>query len=199
VFVARACALWVRQKMVHAESVGPGDLERHRALLGLRARRNLAPALRSKLDPDDLVQEALLRGLEKLGQFQGRTEAELGAWLLAILRTTVAMSRRRLRAAARDVARERPLPAHDGVWPALVAGGVRPDEQAQRNEQRRRLAEALRLLPPSQRWAVELHHLQGRSLVEVAGRLHTSLAAVNGLLTRGLSRLRILLAEAEGR
>jgi RNA polymerase sigma-70 factor (ECF subfamily) len=42
---------------------------------------------------------------------------------------------------------------------------------------------------------VELHHLQGRSLAEVAAELGLSSPAVAGLLHRGLQKLRELLED----
>ena len=51
--------------------------------------------------------------------------------------------------------------------------------------------------PADQRQAVELHHLQGSSLAEVAHHLGRSKGAVAQLLFRGLRRLRELLSERE--
>jgi len=47
------------------------------------------PGLRGRIDPDDFVQETLLKALERFGQFRGRTEAELMAWLRQVLRRTL--------------------------------------------------------------------------------------------------------------
>jgi RNA polymerase sigma-70 factor (ECF subfamily) len=57
-----------------------------------------------------------------------------------------------------------------------------------------RLAEALERLPDDQRTAVELHHLKGRPLAEVAEALGRKKGAVATLLFRGMTRLRKELA-----
>ena len=62
-----------------------------------------------------------------------------------------------------------------------------------------RLAQALATLPENQRRAVELHHLKGWSLNEIAAELGSSKPAVAGLLHRGLMKLRELLVEREAK
>ena len=61
------------------------------------------------------------------------------------------------------------------------------------------LARGLATLPEGQRRAVEMHHLQGRSLVEIAEALGTTKAAVAGLLHRGLKALRVRLSDGKDR
>jgi RNA polymerase sigma-70 factor (ECF subfamily) len=67
-----------------------------------------------------------------------------------------------------------------------------------RHERLRHLAEALARLPEDQRQAVELHHLKGRTLPQVAREMRRSKEAVAGLLFRALKKLRQLLAPLEG-
>jgi RNA polymerase sigma-70 factor, ECF subfamily len=50
-------------------------------------------------------------------------------------------------------------------------------------------------LPEDQREAVELRHLPGCAVAEVAERLGKSQAAIAGLLFRGLKQLRGILQE----
>jgi RNA polymerase sigma-70 factor, ECF subfamily len=60
-----------------------------------------------------------------------------------------------------------------------------------------RLASALAELPADQRKAVELHHLKGWPLAEVAERMGQTKPAVMGLVFRGLKKLRELLDEQQ--
>jgi RNA polymerase sigma-70 factor (ECF subfamily) len=77
----------------------------------------------------------------------------------------------------------------------LVAGQSSPSQQAVRNEQAVRLAEALDHLPEAQREAVVLHYFQGCPVADVGRQLNRSPAAVAGLLHRGLKQLREVLRE----
>jgi RNA polymerase sigma-70 factor (ECF subfamily) len=188
--------------MVRNEGARAEDLERFRPFLYRQARRQLGARLRRKLDAADLVQETLLKAHEKLGQFRGRTEAELAAWLRTILENTCAMAVRQFQAGARDVAREQslrgsisgaasPRRARQAIPPST------PDALAMHQEQLLRLMEALQQLPQDQRRAIELHHLQGQSLAEAARQMHRSKDALIGLLFRGLRKLRQLLTEQD--
>jgi RNA polymerase sigma-70 factor (ECF subfamily) len=184
--------------MTDRDEWGGERLERCRDYLRLLAGLHLDGRLRSKLDPSDAVQQTLLRAHASLHQFRGGTEAELRGWLRQILANTLAEAARRFGAEARDVNREQSLEVRPGqssarleVWAAQEPS---PSQNAQHEEQLLLLAAALAELPDDQRRAVELHHLLGYSVADVARQMERTRQAVVGLLFRGLKRLRQLLA-----
>jgi len=72
-----------------------------------------------------------------------------------------------------------------------------PSQQLMRGERVRLLAEAIESLPESQHMAIDLHHLQGYSLLETAQFMERSAVSVAGLLRRGLETMRGRLKESE--
>jgi RNA polymerase sigma-70 factor (ECF subfamily) len=178
----------------------PGwSVERFRDYPRLLARVQLDERLRGKLDPSDVVQEALLKAHQARAQCRGTTDAERAAWLRQVLASTLAdAARRYLGADKRNVDLERSLQESSARLERLLADGLSsPEEQAQRHEQLALLAEGLAALPDDQRQAVELRHLHGVSVGEVARRMGRTRAAVAGLLRRGLDALRQRLTQEE--
>jgi RNA polymerase sigma-70 factor (ECF subfamily) len=174
---------------------------RYRNYLLLLARAQLDPRLQGKLDASDIVQQSLLEAHACSGQFRGTTSGELAAWLRRILARNMANVVRDLGRAKRDLAREQSLEgaleassARLQAW--LAAEQSSPSQQAEEGERLLRLAEALAQLPEAQRQAVELRHLQGWSLNDIAARMERTPGAVAGLLHRGLLQLRTLLQES---
>jgi RNA polymerase sigma-70 factor (ECF subfamily) len=188
--------------MDHTDGAGGWALERFLDYLRLLARLQLGPQPQARVDASDVVQQTLLEAQQKLRAFRGRSEAELAAWLRQILAHNLADAFRALGRAKRDVHRERSLEAalHESsarLEAFLAAEQSSPSQQAQRNEQVVRLAQALGQLPEAQREAVVLRHLQGQSLAAIAQHLGRTPAAVVGLLQRGLKALRGLLQEGD--
>jgi RNA polymerase sigma-70 factor (ECF subfamily) len=178
------------------------NLGRFREYLHLIARLRLGPRLRAKVESSDIVQETLLDAHKAWDQFRGSTDAELMAWLRQILFHNVADAAKAQKKAKRDVALEQSLEAEieqasGKLGDLLAARQSSPSRRLAREEEALELAGALARLPTPQRDAVELHHLQGLSLKELAEHLERSEAAVAALLHRGLERLRELLEDKD--
>jgi RNA polymerase sigma-70 factor, ECF subfamily len=170
-------------------------LESYRDYLHLLARMQLDRRLRGKLDPSDVVQQTMIKAHRNAEQFRGHTEAERAAWLRRILANTLADAARKFRfETGRGQSLEQALhesSARLEEW--LAASPASPPEQADRQEQLLRLAQALSALPDDQRQAIELHHLHGALLADIAQDMGRSEAAVAGLLRRGRKKLREML------
>jgi RNA polymerase sigma-70 factor (ECF subfamily) len=180
---------------------GP-DLERYREYLRTLARLQIDDRLRGKLDPSGVVQQTLLEAHQARDKLRGLNDAQLAAWLRRALANNLADEARRLGAQVRDAGRERSL--HEALDESsarlealLATEQTSPSRQAVRQEDLLRLAAALGRLPADQRAAVELHHLEGRTLAETAEALGRTRSAVASLVFRGLRNLRQALDEGE--
>ncbi len=169
--------------------------EEFRPALLLLARTQLGTRFRRVVDDSDVVQQTLLDAHSQEKQCRGKTTVERFAWVRQILTTTVLDAVRRHTRNKRDIEREvgweeviRGSASRAEMW--LTDRQSSPAQRAERNEQLQQLAAALQTLPEPQREAIELFHLQGCSLKEVAEHLDRSGAAVAGLIHRGLKQLR---------
>jgi RNA polymerase sigma-70 factor (ECF subfamily) len=174
-------------------------LEHLREYLGLLVRMQMKPALRGKLDSSGIVQQTLLEVHQKRDQWRHLGEAQRVAWLTTTLAHNLADEVRKHERRKRG-GRQQSLEAlrgsgSGGQGPAAPQSS--PSERAIRNEQSRRLAQALARLPEAQREAVVLHHLQRWKITEIARHLGRSKLAVVGLLHRGLEKLRELLQDED--
>lgn len=186
--------------MHHVTGTGERPLEGYRDYLRLLARIQLSPRFQAKLDPSDIVQQTLLEAHKCRGQFRGESEPERLAWLRAILANVLAATARRFTTGSRELGRERSLEADVDLSSSrleslLAADQTSPSERSARGENLLRLAHAMACMPPDQRQVVELHHLNGMSLTEVAAIIGRTRPAVAGLLFRGLNTLRDLLPD----
>lgn len=176
--------------------------DRFRSYLALLARMHFDDRLRRKMDPSDVVQQTLFEAHRALGNFRGRTDAEMAAWLRQILARNLAHAVRDFGREKRNINRERTLEAAVNASSArleawLVAEQSSPSQMAQRKERVLELCDALEQIPESQREALQLHYWQNCTLAEIAERMERTPAAVAGLLKRGLRKLRQRMLESE--
>jgi RNA polymerase sigma-70 factor (ECF subfamily) len=186
--------------MADAEQANDWPVERYRQYLRVLAGLQVGRLLRSKVDASDVVQEALLKAYRNRGQFRGETEAERLVWLRRILANILADLHRQYARGKRDVALERSL-ERSLEHSSLCLGEFLADKHSEADGQDRRLAvsDALARLPESQRTALMLRFLQDPPcpLAEIARQLGRTEKAAAGLVCRGLETLRKLLREPE--
>jgi RNA polymerase sigma-70 factor, ECF subfamily len=182
----------------HEGVVPVRSVESYRSYLLLLARLQLAHGLQAKLDPSDLVQQTLFKAHKNRDQFRGSSEPERMAWLRTILANTLADAARKFapKHGKQECSLEASLEQSSRRMETMLAADqTSPSQRVIRHEQLIRLADAITALPDDQRQAVELRHLQGRSTAEIAQQLNRSVAAIGGLLQRGLRALRVSLDE----
>ena len=127
---------------------------------------------------EDLLQHALLRTYLVLGQVRDGDP--------------VAYTRRILSNARIDTWRK---DRRETLTSPRTMPETASDDGAAAHAERDRLGRALRALPAQQRRVVALRHLVGLSEAETAAELGVSLGTVKSTASRGLARLRELLAE----
>jgi RNA polymerase sigma-70 factor (ECF subfamily) len=199
-----ASASDLRRLIDRARRDEPGALDRlldsYRNYLCLLARTGLDASLQCKADPSDLVQDALLKAVQRFGQFRGASDAELAGWLRQILARCLADFVRRYRTGSRRAGREQSLEAlldrSSGAMERLLAtDGTPPSASAARRDMGVVLSDALAGLSEEHREVIVLHHLEGLGWDEVARRLGRSEGAARMLWTRALKQLRPLIDE----
>jgi RNA polymerase sigma-70 factor, ECF subfamily len=162
------------------------ELERMRPYLHLVARMHLDYRLRSRIDPEDVVQDVFRKALEKWDQCRESRKAWLRHILLNHLKDLVDKMTAQKANVDLEVALEFSSVRLDAI---LIADHSSPSQKAARNEDMAILAESLAKLPLKQQEVVILNRLHGLKLEEVAAKLGITLGAAGGLLHRGLEAL----------
>lgn len=170
---------------------------RYREYLRMIARLQLPAHLRVKVDASDVIQQTLLEAHQAAERLATMAESGQLAYLRQALANNVADLVRRFGAEMRDVSRERSLEAQVRDSSARLADRLAADQSSPsmrvaREEELLVLAQSLAQLPEDQRLAVEMKHLQGCPVADIAQAMGRSETAVGGLLRRGMKRLREL-------
>ena len=177
-----------------AESLGV-LLERYRPYLRLLARRYMAGAIPTRVDPSDVIQQTCLDVYLEMANFRGSHESQWSSWLRRILENNVyQVIRRHIQTQKRTVRKEAKVdePPSGSVLDRdrFVANDISPSLQAMKDERAGRLAGMLEDLVLGQREAIRLRFLEENSLSEIALAMDRTEMAVAGLVKRGLRKLR---------
>jgi RNA polymerase sigma-70 factor (ECF subfamily) len=139
---------------------------------------------------EDLAQETFLLAWRSIGQV--KETAKFRPWLLSILHRVV------VDAARREGRKKRSWPARDAVAMERAADGAQgPEQNVEREEQRRNALAALRGLPEEYRQVLMLRYLAGADYETIGKQLAISNGSLRGLLNRGLAMLRSRLNEKQ--
>lgn len=167
--------------------------ERLVRMAAVRLDRRLAP----RVDPADVVQEALLEASQDLSEYLSTRPLPFHAWLRQYVSQRISkLHRHHLGARRRSIRREEAgdwaLPDESAALLAdrLVDRESSPSGRIQREELRQRVQAALARLGPRDREVIILRHLEQLSTAEAAEVLGITEAAVKKRHLRALERLR---------
>jgi RNA polymerase sigma-70 factor (ECF subfamily) len=178
-------------------------IEQRRPQLLAFIERNVGNAVRSKLEPQDVLQETAIAALRSLPQAD-LAERDPFNWLCLIAEQRIIDAHRKFFGAQKRAGdREQPLHAPaGGNGPAelidlLVASITSPSQAFSRDQRHFRLQQALAMLPADSREALRLRYGDGLPTKEIALKLGKTDGAVRIMLTRSLQRLHQLLGEGQ--
>ncbi|WZU48011.1 sigma-70 family RNA polymerase sigma factor [Stieleria varia] len=169
--------------------------------LTVLASTQLDRRLRRRLNPSDIVQEAMMAAHRDFGDFRGQSQGELLCWLRSILIHTLHRSfAKHIKVEKRDVRREISLDhvtnrleeSASNFAAILPAVGPSPSAPMQARERCVELANQLSQLKPSYREVITLRVLQGLSFEEIATRMDRNCGAVRMLWLRALEAFRTI-------
>jgi RNA polymerase sigma-70 factor (ECF subfamily) len=192
------------------ELVASGDrtatqslLARHRERLKRMVDVYLDRRVRGRVDPSDVVQDALTNAHRRLPKYLETRPIAFYPWLRQIAWEQLEKTHRRhLKAQRRSVTREEPwelkLP-NDSVYELanrLIATGTSPSRYVEQAELRRRAREALDDLPDRDREVLIFRYLEQLSMREIADLTASTEPAVKMRHLRALERLKKRMEKA---
>ncbi len=161
----------------------------------------LPAAIQARVSPDDVLQEAMLVVHQRIKALEVEAEPAFWSWLCRVIEQRIAdVKRAHLRAAARDVRRERkptagePQSTSIRMEQLLPDAGTSPSGRLKNIEQRAALAAVLAQLPESYREVIVLRILEGLSVADTAELMQRSPGAVSVVLNKAVKRLGAIIA-----
>ena len=164
------------------------------------AKREL-PTDRVRRWGSDLVQETLIDAQRNIARFEGRTQAELLAWLRRILLNHISDANRQLAGRRRNRSRELSLNGGSSIIGPQppAANGDSPSRMAMAGEEAHLIEQASAQLPPDYRQATRLRSWDFRMFADIGQCLGCSPDAGRKLWLRAIERFeRLWLPAARG-
>jgi RNA polymerase sigma-70 factor (ECF subfamily) len=175
-------------------------LARHRQRLGRMVAARLDRRLTARVDPSDVVQEALADAAANLNAYLRDRPLPFYPWLRGFaLDRLLKLHRHHIKSRKRSVTREEawsmPDESAQHLANRLLAGGTNPVGRLIREELRDRIRAALAKMAESDREVLVMRNLEHLSIAEIAAVLGISEGAVKVRHLRALRRLKALLEE----
>jgi RNA polymerase sigma-70 factor (ECF subfamily) len=155
------------------------------------------PRLAARLDPSDVVQDALAEAHRRLPKYAAERPIPFYPWLRRIAwERLLQLHRHHIEAKRRSVNREEMLPLSQESELLLaerLAKTSAPSDQLLRREIAERVRQALTRLPAGDREVIVLKHLEELSFQDAAAALGVTQAAMYSRYYRAIQRLHRLL------
>jgi len=159
-------------------------------------RMRLGKAMRAKVESIDIVQDAFLASLRGLDNVSCNNEGDFFHWMCKIIENRIRDQADHMRAAKRDVAREKPMeaagPSGDSVFgplKELARNTLSPASKIVRIEEIKQLEAAIDALPDNQREALLLVRYEGMTYEQAGGELELTPDATRMLVARAIVAL----------
>jgi RNA polymerase sigma-70 factor (ECF subfamily) len=169
-------------------------LERFRSYLNKVATLTVDDDLQAKAGGSDFVQQTFLEASAHFPRFQGKSEEELKAWLVSILKNNLLDFRRQYFGTQK---RQVKMEAPSSHAEALVSAALSPSAELLAQEQIELLKRALKELSEKKRELILLQH-QGLTFPEIGARLGCSEDAARKQWSRTIEELRDLIRGYNG-
>lgn len=174
--------------------------DKHRGRLLRMVELRLDSHFRSRVDPEDVLQEAYLDVQKRLHHYVREPKTSLYIWLRAIVQQTlIEFHRRHVGAQKRNARRDLSL-GNLGMASStfalshfLLADSSTPSQAAVRHEMQDQLESALDRMNPVDREVLVLRHFEDLSNNEIAEILQISQTAASNRYVRALGRLKVIL------
>jgi RNA polymerase sigma-70 factor, ECF subfamily len=175
-------------------------LVRHRPRLRRMVAVHLDPRISARVDPSDVVQEALAEAYQRLPKYAQERPVSFYPWLRQIAwQRLVKLHRAHMTAGRRSVHRERDMSLPDEsvveLAKRLATGGSEARRHVVRQEIRERVRSALDELRPADRELLVMRYLEHMTLKEISEVLKVTPAAAKMRHARALLRLEGILGD----
>jgi RNA polymerase sigma-70 factor (ECF subfamily) len=171
-------------------------LAKHRRRLRRLVAERLDQRLKARVDPSDVVQEALIDAERRLPEYLRARPVGFFPWLRGLtLQRLIDWHRLHLGSRKRSVTRELPLMPSwaESLVERLVESELSPSGQVIRDEQHARALAVVETLSPADRDVLDLRYVQDLPFAEMAEKLGIGLGAVKMRHLRALERVRTAL------
>ncbi len=175
---------------------GISRIEAFRPNMQRMAQSRLDARLRSKLDADDIVQEAMLRAYSRFKQLRSPDNPQvIRHWLLRIVVRVLSDQKKRFLTSRRNVNLE--YQGNAEGWRTENPQGTRfvsditpPSRATMRKEESLSAIQRLNGLPPETREVVRSYFLESMTIRQISEATRRTPDSVAGLLRRGVAKLR---------